>query len=272
MVEGQPVEGFEFKCPSGFSAVFRKMKLAEQVKAAKNKNKPQNNFARNLLTACWLSTSDAGPYDFDTESVPPWDDLLAGDRFYLLLKLSNTSGNETPSYRARCPHCSKRKPYDININPDDPDSHFVFRKLEPEVFDHIKERGNRFDGELLDGRRIVYKLPTGTTENKVSKVDEASQPVAFLRDVLLEVEGLEHIHPKAIMQLDVDEVEHVQDMIDERNCGVDTTVELDCVNCMEEFDIDVPLSVIFEPGRRTRSRQQKRRAEKRKKRSSQAGA
>lgn len=177
----------------------------------------------------------------------PTDQLLSVDRTNLLIYLRGIS--YTPEYdvEIKCPQCNSKFSHIINL--DDLD---------------VTVCPDDFSAESLHGKLPVtnfsynYRLPTGADELEIANYrekrinqlgDKIEDDTLLYRTALLlvDIEGvttksqLSHI----LKKLPILDVAHLRNEITTPPFGVDTTIEIICPHCGEQFNIDMPLETNF---------------------------
>jgi len=174
------------------------------------------------------------------------EDLLSGDRSFLLYFLRCISYGAAYEYRINCPSCNAQFENIYNLN---------------EM--KIKYLSEKFKEPVefllpISKRRIAYKLLRGSDEvamieereRKLSSfnADQIDDSITFRLSQTIEL--LENITDKFEISRLIDSMlagdaaALRQNMI-EIDCGVDTAVKHVCPKCANEFQADIPLTVDF---------------------------
>jgi hypothetical protein len=241
----------EVHLPSGLTGTIRKVKVKEENILADRKLYRRGLVTDRILGACWLETSDPGPYKFQGDSVD-WGAVLQGDRSYALLRLSAfTYGSEYP-FRVKCEECDEPIDWEIDLLED-----LEVREMTPEVRQQFIE-GNKFRGAMPDGTGFSFCMLIGRMERRLPQLRRQSGSelaTALLRLRILEVDGVEQKDlRKWISDLDGDVAEEVRDVMLEADIGVETTIEVECQSCGNLQDVDVPFDRLFGKRRKQRRR------------------
>lgn len=186
------------------------------------------------------------------------EDFLTIDRTYLLIYLRGIS--YTPDYdvEVKCPECDRKFSHTIDLNslvveecPDD---------YGPPLEDVLPTSKYSFR----------YKLSRGRDENTIQEYrerrikmfgDQSDDTLVYRTAMLLDdIEGLEDKKElqKLISVLPINDVAHIRNMVSEPPFGVDTNVSITCANCLQDFEVDLPLEANFffpraKKGKRTRA-------------------
>lgn len=211
-----------------------------------------------LLTSCWEATVEAAPYDFGDKLID-WGSVLQGDRFFTLLNIRALTYGSDYGFSVSCRDCRARIEWEVDLRK------LPVRPLSPESRAAFMA-GNRFETTLPDaGKRVWFKLLTGDDERKLPALQRAA-PDRLLSSVLayrvLEVEGVDSKDKRAFLEdLTLRDADFLVDEFDRVDCGVDTTIEVECPECREVQDVDLPFdSAFFLPGRERTSRRKARSA------------
>jgi len=245
-------------CPSGLSGRIRGMKVREERILADRKLAKNGGQVDHLLSACWEETLNAGPYDFG-DKVIDWGQVLQGDRFYSLLQIRALTYGPEYAFAVNCQSdgCRTRIEWEINL-PDLP-----FRALSEESLAAFAD-GNRFETVLPDsGKRVWFRLLTGADERKLPQLKRSAGDKllsAMLAFRVNEVEGVEtRERRKFIEDLTMRDADFLVDEFDRVDCGVDTTIEIECPECFATQEIELPFErTFFMPGRERMARRRDR--------------
>jgi hypothetical protein len=246
------------KCPSGLQGRIRGMKVREERVLSDRKLAKAGSQLEELLGACWEATVEAGPYDFGDKLID-WGSVLQGDRFFTLLSIRALTYGPDYGFAVSCRNCRARVEWEVDL------TKLPVRPLSPESRAAFMA-GNRFETTLPDSvRRVWFKLLTGDDERKLPALQRAA-PDRLLSSVLayrvLEVEGVDPKDKRAFLEdLTLRDADFLVDEFDRVDCGVDTTIEVECPECREVQDVDLPFdSAFFLPGKERTARRKARSA------------
>jgi hypothetical protein len=241
--------------PSGMAGRIRGMKVREERVLADRSLAKSGGQLDELLGSCWAETLDAGPYT----SPIDWGSVLQGDRFFALLMIRALTYGPQYAFGLSCRNCRARIDWEIDL------TKLPVRPLSPESRTAFVA-GNRFETTLPDaGKRVWFKLLTGDDERKLPALQRAA-PDRLLSSVLayrvLEVEGVDAKDKRAFLEdLTLRDADFLVDEFDRVDCGVDTTIEVECPECREVQDVDLPFdSAFFLPGKERTARRKARSA------------
>lgn len=244
------------RCPTGLAGCVRGMKVREERVLADRKLAKAGAQLEELLAACWETAVDSGPYDFGDKPID-WGSVLQGDRFFTLLCIRAQTYGPEYEFSVSCRSCHTRIEWEVDL------TKLPVRPLSPESRAAFIA-GNRFETTLPDaGRRVWFKLLTGDDERKLPALQRAA-PDRLLSSVLayrvLEVEGVDPKDKRAFLEdLTLRDADFLVDEFDRVDCGVDTTIEVECPECREVQDVDLPFdSTFFLPGKERTARRKAR--------------
>ncbi|MFZ5446554.1 MAG: hypothetical protein ACOZQL_41585 [Myxococcota bacterium] len=246
------------RTPSSLTGRIRGLRVREERALADRKLARTGGQLEELLTSCWQETIDTGPYSFGDRQVD-WGAVLQGDRFFALLMIRALTYGPQYAFGISCRHCRARVEWEVDL------TKLPVRPLSPESRAAFMA-GNRFETTLPDaGKRVWFKLLTGDDERKLPALQRAD-PDRLLSSVLayrvLEVEGVDPKDKRAFLEdLTLRDADFLVDEFDRVDCGVDTTIEVECAECREVQDVDLPFdSAFFLPGKERTARRKARSA------------
>jgi hypothetical protein len=124
--------------------------------------------------------------------------------------------------------------------------------------------GNRFETRLPDaGNRVYFKLLTGEDERKLPALQRAA-PDRFLSGVLayrvLDIDGVDAKAKRQFLEdLSLRDADFLVDEFDRVDCGVDTTIEIECPDCFMTQEVELPFDKgFFLPGKDRTTRRRAR--------------
>jgi len=245
-------------CPSGLTGSVRGMRVREERVLSDRKLAKAGSQLDELLTSCWEATVEAAPYDFGDKLID-WGSVLQGDRFFTLLNIRALTYGADYGFSVSCRDCRARIEWEVDL------TKLPVRPLSPESRAAFMA-GNRFETTLPDaGKRVWFKLLTGDDERKLPALQRAA-PDRLLSSVLayrvLEVEGVDPKDKRPFLEdLTLRDADFLVDEFDRVDCGVDTTIEVECPKCREVQDVDLPFdSAFFLPGKERTARRKARSA------------
>ena len=245
-------------CPTGLTGRIRGMKVREERILSDRKLAKSGGQVDELLAACWEETVDAGPYDFGDKEID-WGQVLQGDRFAALLKIRALTYGPGYAFAVSCQadSCRARIEWELDLcdlpcRPLSEDSRAAFGD------------GNRFETVLpAAGKRVWFRLLTGADERKLPQLRRGAGDrllSAMLAFRVVEIEGIEPRERRRFIEdLTMRDADFLVDEFDRVDCGVDTTIEIECPECFAAQEIDLPFDrSFFMPGRERMARRRDR--------------
>lgn len=176
------------------------------------------------------------------------ENLLTIDRTYLLIYLRGIS--YTPNYDAeiKCPLCESKFSTTIDLNG-------LYVDECPDDFDESKLVGTLPNSNF----QFKYRLSTGADDQRVQDYrdrrikdfelsGQADDTLHYRLALMLEhVENITDKHQiQAILRaLPIADLNYLRNLVNEPPFGVDTTCNIVCPSCQQDFEIDLPLDVGF---------------------------
>ena len=245
-------------CPSGLSGRTRGMKVREERILADRRLARSGGQVDELLAACWEETVDPGPYDFGDRDID-WGKVLQGDRFYALLQIRALTYGPEYAFAVTCQNeaCRARIEWELDLGD------LPVRPLSDESRRAFLD-GNRFETVLPDaGKRVWFRLLTGADERKLPQLRRAAGDrllSAMLAFRVVEVEGVEPRDKRRFLEdLSMRDADFLVDEFDRVDCGVDTTIEVECPECFTVQEVELPFDrTFFMPGRERAARRRAR--------------
>lgn len=246
-------------CPSGLTGRIRGMKVREERILADRKLAKHGGQMDELLSSCWEETLDPGPYALAEGAKLDWGKVLQGDRFFALLMVRTLTYGAEYAFGVGCKNdaCRARIEWEVDL------TKLPLRQLSEESRAAFAA-GNRLTTALSDaGRRVTFKLLTGEDERKLPALQRAT-PDRVLSAVLtfrvLEVEGVDAKGKRQFLEdLSMRDADFLVDEFDRVDCGVDTTIEIECPECFATQEVELPFDRgFFLPGRERTARRRAR--------------
>ncbi len=247
-------------CPSGLTGRIRGMKVREERILADRKLARAGGQVDQLLAACWEETLDAGPYDFGDKEID-WGKALQGDRFFALLQIRTLTYGPEYAFSVNCNNegCRERIEWELDLG------ELPVRALSEESRAAFLD-GNRFETRLPDaGKKVWFRLLTGADEQKLPRLRKGAGDrllSAMLAFRVVEVEGVEARDKRRLLEdLSMRDADFLVDEFDRVDCGVETSIEVECSECLSVQDVDLPFDrTFFMPGKGRTARRRARTA------------
>jgi hypothetical protein len=205
-----------------------------------------------ILAAAVESVQEAGPY----KTPLNWDSVLGGDRTYLLLQIRKATLGPEYLFKAQCGGngCSNRFEWEVNLD-DMPVTQLTGEQR------NMFSNGNRFETALPDGTAVFFKLPTGADEKRALQLKSQhrdSLVTLSLRLRIDEIAGVEKQEiAKFLEEMPLGDANELIENFDEVDCGVETTIEIECPECYALSDVTLPFDQNFFFPSRQSSRKKK---------------
>jgi hypothetical protein len=234
---------FDVTCPSGFQGVFRGMKVRDEQLFSDRKLAKSGRVISALLDACWQETKDQGPYVIPAGTRPDWDSMLLADRTYLIVQLRIGSYGAKYDFRVTCGGCVNHFVWGVNLNELD------VKPVSDAGRRHVRT-GEALLVDLPDGRKIKIRLLTGKDEEFITKVaakDEAKTMTYHLARRIISIDGKERWEDivKVVEDMDAGVADHVWNVTDELEGGVDTSFDIECAQCHRLQQVVLPFEAGF---------------------------
>lgn len=228
-------------CPSGLTGVIKGLKGKSMRLLGDKQAMRSGLFLDKILSACWEQTSDPGPYHFEG-SKPDWSKVLIGDRVYALIQIRNRTWGSNFPFKIQCTNAGCRQRFDHTLDLNE-------LPVKP-IADEDKAAfsdGNRLTGHLPDGRAFEFRLLTGADEAK--NIKQAGSMTDFLGVLKSRIYGIENLDDRGITSyFDESDLSVAYDVLaemDRHDCGVETKIVVECPDCREALDIEIPFGQGF---------------------------
>lgn len=185
------------------------------------------------------------------------ENFLTVDRTYLLIYLRGISYSPSYDVEMKCQECEKKFGHTIDLNtlyveqaPDD---------FGPELRDVLPTTKLPFS----------YRLSNGKDEQEINEYrerrsrafgDAATDDSLIHRTAMLlnDIDGITNKQELQVLlkNLPINDNAYIRSCINEPPFGVDTRVEIICPNCLQDFEVDLPLEANFFFPRRKKGKTQ----------------
>lgn len=224
------VDGFELPC--GFldedgelhtDIIVREM-TGEEEEILAARNLPNGKKYNRVLSRC---TSQIGGFNTPQDISKVVMDLPQGDRVYLLFAIRRTSlGDEMP-FVTKCPGCETESQMVIDL------SELEIKKMpDPKV--------RTYDTVLPSGKKAQMKILVGRGEDMIAKAFKKGVDVISTA-ILARLAELDGEPPtiKGLKKLTLKDRNHLKNIWEDYEGGVDTTITIDCPLCEYEYEADI---------------------------------
>jgi len=219
-------------------------------------NEVEDYVLRNCVPTC----IEEGVYHFEGKPID-WNKIFLGDSSWLLLAVRvETYPDEPYPCPLRCPAklCRKKFTWDVDLEK------FIAERTQP-LSDEAKQiirDGRRFELKIPDaGNKVWFKLKTRNDRKRFeaiqSQLIHASKKKRERQNDLVngflffgtEIEGVDKKNADAkqdfLEGLPMRTLNKLRADMDKFDCGVDTTIEVECPHCGLLFEIELPLGRSF---------------------------
>lgn len=236
-------------CPSGLTGTIRGMKVREERILADRKLAKTGGQVEQILAACWQETLDVGPYTFGPSM--DFSRVLQGDRFFALIQIRILSYGPEYAFAVGCENrnCRARIEWELKLD------ELPVRPLSDESRAAFLA-GNRFEAILPDaGRKVTFKLLTGADERRMAAARKTSLEQPLTTMLMYRLESIEGVDPKQkrefLDDLAMSDVSFLLGEFDRVDCGVETSIEVECPECFGTTRVELPFEKgFFLPERR----------------------
>lgn len=220
-----------FLFPGRWEGRIRGMRVAEENLLLDRRLRKGGAAFNELLRACVETNTD--PLD-----------LLVGDRVFALLQIRRLTYGDEYAFRASCPRC---------------DEGFEWQEdLSTLVVQYLADPGEVAPDHTFEfvlpraQRRVRWRLLRGKDEATLARIRaDSPDAVASLALVLrtVEIEGEKLVSRRFFDELEAADAAAFRAEINARECGVETSIEVDCPACGARFEMDLPIGAgFFLPG------------------------
>jgi len=224
------IDGFELPCgfinPEGelhTDIIVREM-TGEEEEILAARNLPNGKKYNRVLSRC---TSQIGTYESGLEISKIVQELTQGDRVFLLFAIRRASlGDEMP-FNTKCPEC-------------DTESQMIVDLSELEIKKMPDPMVRAYDTVLPSGKKARMKVLVGRGEDMIAKAFKKGVDVISTA-ILARLAELDGEPPtiKGLKKLTLKDRNHLKNIWEDYEGGVDTTIEIDCPSCEYEYEADV---------------------------------
>ena len=230
-------------CPCGLARSIRGLEVREERVLADRKLQKAGSIVDELLRECWEKTHAAGPYDFDGAKTD-WNKVLQGDRFFALLEIRAPTYGADYAFAVTCREEACRARIDWEL-----DLHELPLRARSDESRAAFVAGNRFETTLPEaGKRVWFRLFTGADERKLPALrkNAGERRLSAMLVRVVEVEGVEDRERRRFVEdLSMRDADFLVDEVDRVDCGVDTTIEIECPECFACREVQLPFDQTF---------------------------
>ncbi len=243
-------------CPSGLSLRIRHLRVRLQRLLTDKQLQRRGEQFTKLLAECTEEVLDPGPYTLPVGAALDWGNVLEGDRLFALIQIRVETHGPEYAFDVPCPTTTcDAIPWVLDLN-DLP--------VEPLAEDSRAKfvAGNRFETYLPHAERAAwFKLLTGKDERGRARLTrQLGELGAAIRSRVVEIDDVE---PKRLNDfvddLSFADADHLLDVFDRVDCGVETTIDVECPECLTRVEVELPFDRgFFLPGEQRKARRKSR--------------
>jgi hypothetical protein len=234
-------------CPSGLRGTIRGLKVREKGFLTDEKLLRTDALVGKILESCWVKTTSLGPaYDFGGEipSPLPWDEVLQGDRLYALKAIRSATWGREFELDVTCTNmlCKHRFLWVIDMDA------VPIKKLGEAEAARIRS-GQFFETEVA-GKKIVFRPLLGRDAQLVAQLTRRGSSI-LTAGLAVRVVSVDGVDPEAesiaawIDDLEAPEGEALQQKLDSVDCGLETSLRIECPQCETSQESLLPLVLSF---------------------------
>lgn len=246
----------EIVCPSGLTLRIRHLRVrVQRLLTDKQLQRRGEQFTR-LLAECTEEVLAAGPYELSDDGALDWAEVLEGDRLFALLQIRIATHGPSYAFDVPCPTASCEPiewELDLNDLPVQPLSEASRGRF---------VAGNRFETYLPHAQRAAaFRLLTGKDERLRARLArQLGELGAAIRSRVVEVDDVEPNRLSDFVDdLSFADADHLLDVFDRVDCGVETTIDVQCPECLAKVEVELPFDRgFFLPGEQRKARRKSR--------------
>ncbi len=228
-------------CPSGLAGRVRGLRVKEEQILTDRQLAKSGGQVDALLAACWVETTDPGPYAF--EGKPDWGKVLIADRFVALVQIRIATYGPTYAFDVPCGRCGERIEWELELD------QLPVQELSVESRAAFVA-GNRFRARLPEAARdLWFRLLVGNDERKLPQLRQANRDKvlsASLAHRVVEIEGVAEKDRRAFLEdLALGDVKALLAEVERVDGGIETTIDIQCAACQAVQAVDLPFQGTF---------------------------
>lgn len=232
------------ECPSGLTGEIRGLKTKE-ANALAGQGQSRATLDQ-VLSACWIGTTDPGPYKMGPDGKPDWSQVLVCDRMIVMMQIRIATFGAEYAFKLQCTNSACREKFEWVL---DLANDIVVQPL-PEESREVFRRGNRFEVEIPGvGRKAWFKLTTGADEARAEKAVKQRRDKVMsvaMATRLIEIDGVSDVQKLAWLdELELSDANELIARMDEADGGVNTDIECECEHCGNRMEIALPFGQAF---------------------------
>lgn len=230
----------EIICPSGLSGKIRPLKVSDQKLSVDPHLLKSGRLLSEWCRRCWLETTNPGPYTFDKEI--DWSNLIQGDVFWTFLQIRMLTYGNVYEFVEPCTHCNKAIKWSFDLST-------LSLKMLPEQSRFSFTANLPLETQLEDGRKVQFRLLLGKDDAKIQQLQDSRKlprRYAATAQRLVSVENVPNDYwalVNFVEELDDGEAQLLEEKMELADCGVDTDIDVLCMNCGMDQVVVLPFQV-----------------------------
>lgn len=223
-------------CPSGLSLTVRGMR-GKEIKLLTGKEAKNGQFLDRLFDSCVEKVTDPGPYKLNENSALIWDDVLIGDRMFVMLQIRVATFGAQYGFGVKCGACEKKMDYDVDL---------TTLEVQPlSDADRAAVRDGNTMTAIVAGKRVTFRLATGKDERRAAQAKKQDDAIlSIISNRVTAIEGVENVKAH-LQETGLEEIMDLMHEVNKHDCGVDTKVEFECPECFAKSEVELPLGPSF---------------------------
>lgn len=166
-----------------------------------------------------------------------FDKMLVGDRTFIMLQEKILSHGPEYEFTSQCPKCKETEEYTVDLS-----------ELEVQ---HLKSDKEEFVEEI-EGYKVYYRLMKGKDVKRLQTLQKNNSDTLMTSYMILRTTKIEDPEGNPVNKRDFFPIPSrlagkLRSAMDENDCGVDTTIKIDCSNprCLYEYEQELPMGKNF---------------------------
>lgn len=153
-------------------------------------------------------------------------ELTVGDRVYLMFALRRVTLGDQYPFKVKCPSCEEERLYTIDLS-----------ELDVKPMKDPKKRV--FDVTLPGGKPVRFHVMTGKEEERLSKIKDQTDTLSLSILLRLDLVNGKPADMRTVKGLSLAERNFLRDQFDEAEGGIDTSIDITCSVCGNDFESEV---------------------------------
>jgi len=189
-----------------------------------------------------LAVTDVGPYQLGESALPKWDDVLIGDKFYCFLAIRIATYGSDYEFKTQCGACRASFPWALKLD------ELPVKRLNAEDAEAFRSGVPLLAKVPSDGREVKFRLSLGKDERIAAKARTTENALVKMMSLrILELDGdADRNKIQAFLDdCNLDDLTKLLKGFDARDCGVETSLDVECPECFHRHVVTLPLGLAF---------------------------